>query len=207
MRETVYKGKRRIIIDPGEYYVTTDDEYISTLLGSCVAACLWDPINHVVGMNHFLLANKRYSHNTAVIASEAGRYGINAMELLINAMLHKGAKKHNIRAKAFGGGNVIKNSITGDNFFAVGEVNSRFISEFSINEHIPMESSHLGGDSGRLIHFDASDFSVYMKRIEITADQKIISEERRLYREQLNEHDREEHDKVKPGEAGSIQYW
>jgi len=81
-------------------------------------------------MNHFLLSNRRYAKNLPVCLSEAGRYGIHAMELLINEMLQKGAKRGNLRAKAFGGGTMHGVSTTQDNFFCVGEVNVRFIREF-----------------------------------------------------------------------------
>ncbi len=201
-------GKKRIIIDPGEYYVTRDNIILSTLLGSCVAACLWDPVNRVIGMNHFLLANRRYAQEMPVIVSEAGRYGIHAMEMLINTMLGKGASRGHLRAKAFGGGNVLKNITAGDSFFAVGDVNSRFIIEFLRNENIPLETQHLGGDFGRVIHFDAIDYSVYMKRIETGVDQKkLVEEEKQYFRKEIAEHDREEKSKVSQGEAGSIQYW
>ena len=103
-----YQGLPRIIIDPGESYVTKKDEIISTLLGSCVAVCLYDPVNRVIGMNHFLLAQQHSAHNAALLGSEGGRYGIHAMELLINQMLKQGAQRIHLKAKAFGGGDVLK---------------------------------------------------------------------------------------------------
>ena len=109
MKVSTFKGLKRFTIDPGEYHVASGNVVISTLLGSCVAACLWDPVKRLIGMNHFLLANQRYSKSLSVIQSEAGRYGIHAMELLINAMLKAGADRANLQAKAFGGGNVLQN--------------------------------------------------------------------------------------------------
>jgi chemotaxis protein CheD len=200
------KGRKRVIIDPGEYHVTNDNIILSTLLGSCVAACIWDPVNRVIGMNHFLLANRRYAQEMPVIVSEAGRYGIHAMELLINSMLRKGANRKLLRAKAFGGGNVLRNVAAGDSFYAVGDVNSRFIIEFLRNENIPLETQHLGGDFGRIIHFDAHDYSVYMKRIETGAEKQLVEEEKQYFRKEIAEHEREEKAKVDQG-AGSIQYW
>lgn len=207
MRTTNHKGRKRITLDPGEFYASPDNDVIlSTLLGSCVSTCLWDPVNHVFGMNHFLLANRRYAQQMPVIVSDAGRYGINAMEMLINAMLAKGANRRHFRAKAFGGGNVLKSVPGTDDFFAVGDVNSRFIIEFLQNENIPLDSQHLGGNFGRVIHFDGHDFSVYMKRIEQSTVNKVVEEERQYFRKEIAEHDREEAAKVKQG-AGSIQYW
>ena len=102
-----FKHTNRIIIDPGEFYVSNKQEVISTLLGSCVAACLYDPVNKVIGMNHFLLAYKHHSFDKPVIESEEGRYGLQSMELLINGMMAKGASRLNIKAKCFGGGDVL----------------------------------------------------------------------------------------------------
>ena len=187
MRTLVENGKKRVVIDPGEYYVTNEDLVISTLLGSCVSACLWDSVNRVAGMNHFLLAEKHYSKDTPLMASEAGRYGINAMELLINAMLRKGAKKHLIRAKAFGGGNVLTNSYKGQSHFDIGNINSRFIIDFLANENIPIDTYHLGGDFGRVIHLTSSDFSVYMKRIGTTAEQVLVRKEKEYLKSELSQ--------------------
>ena len=191
MKESSHGQVRRIIIDPGEYFVSKDRLIISTLLGSCVSACLWDPVNRVVGMNHFLLAHKRYRLKGDVLGSEAGRYGIHSMELLVNSMLSQGAKRNLIRAKAFGGGNVIGGG-SHDNFFAVGSVNVRFIREFLDNEGIPLEKEHLGGTFGRIIHFHSEDFSVYMKRIEQRRQEKVLSEERHYWLSEISHHERDE---------------
>lgn len=208
MRVSAHNGKKRVVIDQGEYYTTAKDEIISTLLGSCVACCLWDPVQRIIGMNHFLLANRRYSKSLPVIVSDAGRYGIQSMELLINKMLKMGAKRQLLKAKAFGGGNVLKSHFNGDPFFAVGEVNSRFIREFLDNENIPLVASHLGGEHGRVIHFDASDFSVYMKRIESATERELIAEEKQYFDQQIREHSRDEAEVVNKNiDDGHIRIW
>jgi chemotaxis protein CheD len=162
----VTKGKiEYITIHPGEYYVSDKDVVISTLLGSCIAACLYDPINRISGMNHFLLSNKRYARNMPVCITEAGRYGIHAMEMLINGMLKLGAKRENLRAKAFGGGSLLPSTNRTDNFLCVGEVNCRFIVEFLKNDGIPLIASDLGGDRGRVIRFSSDDYSVRRRKI------------------------------------------
>lgn len=175
-----YQGLPRIIIDPGESYVTKKDEIISTLLGSCVAACLYDPVNRVIGMNHFLLAQQHNAHNAALLASEGGRYGIHAMELLINQMLRQGAQRIHLKAKAFGGGDVLKlgNELRGGQ--SIGAVNCEFIKTFLKTEHIPLVASGLGGHIGRNIFFLASDFSVYVKRIEHDEELAIVNQEKRF---------------------------
>ncbi|MEE7627212.1 chemotaxis protein CheD [Methylobacter sp. Wu8] len=175
-----YQGLPRIIIDPGESYVTKKDEIISTLLGSCVAACLYDPVNHVIGMNHFLLAQQHAAHNAALLGSEGGRYGIHAMELLINQMLKQGAQRIHLKAKAFGGGDVLKlgNELRGGQ--SIGAVNCEFIKTFLRTERIPLIASALGGPIGRNIFFLASDFSVYVKTIERSEEQAVIKQEKRF---------------------------
>jgi chemotaxis protein CheD len=193
LRVVRHANLNRIVIDPGEYYVSKENLIISTLLGSCVSACLWDPIHRVVGMNHFLLAHKRYQQDGHIIESEAGRYGIHSMELLINSMLKLGAQRRLLRAKAFGGGNVLPTTAGGnDNFYAVGEVNSRFIREFLDSENIPLDKSHLGGKIGRVIHFHSMDYSVYMKRIEHQREVQVIEQEHRYWEREIRQHDQEE---------------
>ena len=99
----------RVTIEPGEYYSCANATVLSTLLGSCVAACLYDPTRKIIGMNHFMLSNSRYSRDMPIHVSEAGRYGIHAMELLINDMMAKGTDRSKLRAKIFGGASVIGN--------------------------------------------------------------------------------------------------
>jgi chemotaxis protein CheD len=183
-----YHGQPRIIIDPGESYVTRKDEIISTLLGSCVAVCLYDPINHVMGMNHFLLARQHPAHNTALLASEEGRYGIHAMELLINQMLKLGAERDNLKAKAFGGGDVLKLGNRTRGGASIGAINCEFITTFLKTEHIPLVASSLGGQIGRNIFFLAHDFSVYVKKIEHTEELTVIKLEQRFLKKKSNVH-------------------
>ncbi len=173
---------------------------LSTLLGSCVAVCLYDPVVHVMGMNHFLLANPRYDRNKPVIESEAGRYGLQSMELLINGLLQQGALRHRLQAKAFGGGNVVQSLSGADSFFAVGSVNVRFVREFLHNESIPLLAMDLGGDYGRQIHFDGSDYSVYMRKISTSQTLSIEREEKRHWRKSLAEHQREK-------EQPKVEFW
>ena len=166
-----YQGLPRITIEVGESYVTEKkEEIISTLLGSCIAACLYDPVNHIIGMNHFLLVQQHSTHNTNLLSSEAGRYGIHAMELLINKMLKHGAQRTHLKAKAFGGGDVLKLSNELHGGKSIGTVNCEFIKTFLNTEHIPLVSFDLGGNTGRNIFFLAKDFSVYLKRIEPTEE-------------------------------------
>ena len=146
--------------------MTDQDAILSTLLGSCISACLYDPINKVMGMNHFLLKSSGYNKKDSLSLSDAGRYGVHAMELVVNGMLKLGAKRKYLKAKVFGGGNVLSSGIENDNYLSVGDQNVRFIREYLNTENIPMEKFDLGGDYGRIIHFYASDHSVDVKRIK-----------------------------------------
>jgi len=145
-------------------------------------------------MNHFLLSNKRYAKGMPLCITEAGRYGIHAMELLINGMLKLGAKRSNIRAKAFGGGAVLQSVNQRDNFFCVGEVNSRFILEFLKNDKIPLVSSDLGGNTGRVIQFLSSDFSVMVRKIHQRASLKVVKEEKDFWKHSIKAQEKKKQD-------------
>lgn len=163
------KRHKKITIGPGEYYATDKKVIISTLLGSCVSACLYDPYNRIIGMNHFMLSGRYHRRDVPFYVTDAGRYGVHSMELLINEMMKLGADRSKLHAKAFGGGSVLMadDSVNCD-FFAIGDVNAQFIMEFLQNEKIPLISSDLGGVSGRVIYFDARDFSVHVRKIKRT---------------------------------------
>ena len=158
---------------------------MTTVLGSCVSACLYDPVNQVAGMNHFLLSNKRYSKEMPVCATEAGRYGVHAMELLINKMLAAGGNKKYIKAKAFGGGQVMNLDNATPPFLCVGEINCRFILEFLKNENIPLVTSSLGGRKGRVLRFYTHDHSVYIKHLNPSRVYKTFLREMGYWETQL----------------------
>jgi chemotaxis protein CheD len=182
---------KKVVLKPGEHFVSAETGVVvSTLLGSCIAACLYDPVRRIVGMNHFLLANHRYSRETPVCLSEAGRYGIHSMELIINGMMKMGAGRQRIRAKVFGGSSMLTGSGTPGNFACVGEVNCRFIVEFLRNDGIPLISSDLGGSRGRIILFDSMDYSVYVRKIKEIVP-KVIDREQRYWSHAIRVHERD----------------
>ena len=187
MKSVPFKQTQRVIIDPGEFYVSRQVEVISTLLGSCVAACLFDPVNRVFGMNHFLLAYRHHAQNMPIIESEEGRYGVYAMELLINDMMKLGANKQHIKAKCFGGGNVLKLREDRENRETVGDVNVLFIKEFLKKESIPILGACLGGNIGRNVHFVGSDYSVFIKKIDRIQQQNLEKEERRYWKKNVDQ--------------------
>ncbi|WP_432698342.1 chemotaxis protein CheD [Marinobacterium sp. YM272] len=180
---------KRITLHPGDLHVSSDPAItLSTLLGSCVSACLYDPVNGVFGMNHFLLAAKSYTGAAFSFESQSGRYGINAMELLINDMLAMGAIRSQLKAKVFGGANVLS-SLSGG-VFAIGDVNARFITSYLQNEKIPVVASDLGGARGRQIHFQGADFSVFVKLLGQENAHQVISRERHYLDKAIHEQER-----------------
>lgn len=184
----------RVLVQPGEHAVAGGEVVLSTLLGSCVAACLYDPINKVVGMNHFLLASRRYVPDPSSILSEPGRYGVLAMELLINDMLKLGAVKRNLQAKVFGGGKVLGALNKKNRFSNVGEVNGRFVREFLEQERIPLVAARLGGENGVMIHFFSSDYSVYLRKIGQNQITKVTAQERLLRAKYIDKQSATSHD-------------
>lgn len=136
---------KRVHIIQGEYKVVTDpDVVLSTILGSCVAACMRDPVAGVGGMNHFLLPG---SAGAMASGGDATRYGVHLMELLINGLLKKGARRDRLEAKIFGGAKTIAS------FSNVGEQNAAFAVQFLKDEGIPIVGSSTGGEHGRKLEF------------------------------------------------------
>lgn len=159
------------IIHPGEFCSSTDDLIISTILGSCVSVVLFDPDRQCGGMNHFMLAQEGQNH--LHFEETTGRYGIHAMELLINDMMKRGSQKSSFQAKVFGGGHVIK---TG-NHNAIPETNINFALDFLQNEKIPVISQDTGGDTGRKIFLFSQTGQVLLKRFTGSLASKAAEEE------------------------------
>lgn len=137
-------GLRPVHVVQGEHYVTDDpDAVLTTILGSCVAACLRDPVAGVGGMNHFLLPGG----DRPRADSEQVRYGVHAMELLVNALLAKGARRERLEAKLFGGARLIKGLTD------VGALNADFAEDFLRKEGLNHVGGSLRGESGRRIQF------------------------------------------------------
>lgn len=156
-------------IQPGEFYATAEDEVIVTVLGSCISACLLDPVGLVGGMNHFMLPEDRNRETRDVFF--AARYGGVAMELLINELLRLGARKDRLVAKVFGGGRVMKGM--GD----VGARNIEFVLRFLAQESIPIWSEDIAGDYARKIYFFPHTGQVLMRRIERLHNDTLLDRE------------------------------
>jgi chemotaxis protein CheD len=163
---------------PGEYYVTRENELITTVLGSCVSACIRDRDLGVGGMNHFMLpetnADKLKQGNEAVLGN-ANRYGNYAMEHLINTILSNGGKRKNLEVKVFGGGKIIP-TLTD-----VGIKNIEFVLSYIDAEGLKLISQDLGDVYPRKIVFFPATGKVRMKKIRELHNETIIQRERQYF--------------------------
>lgn len=163
--------RQAVKILPGEYYVTNGDKMIVTVLGSCVAVCLRDKVIGIGGMNHFLLPND--GSNETGLLTESARYGVYAMELLINHLLKMGANRARMEAKVFGGGNVLR-GLTVNN---VGQRNAEFVLDYLHNERIPIVAKDLLDEFPRKVYFFPDTGKVLVKKIKSLHNTTIIDRE------------------------------
>ncbi|MCB8874941.1 chemotaxis protein CheD [Acidisoma silvae] len=141
-------GASRIHVVQGEQHVSNHpDAMLTTILGSCIAACLWDPVSGYGGMNHFLLPGVDSRPPDARDAGPSARYGAHAMELLVNALLAAGARRQNLRAKLFGGARMIQGLTD------IGHLNADFAETFLRTEGITFDGGSLRGQFGRRVQF------------------------------------------------------
>lgn len=150
--------KNQISINIGEYRASREPAVIRTLLGSCVAVCLFDPVKRIGGMNHILLPGKADMKHF----DQSARYGINAMELLINSMMALGGDRSRLFAKLFGGAHVVS-AILREN--GMGQKNTAFAIEFLQKEKTRVFSKDVGGTDSRKIFFHTDTGDVFVKRI------------------------------------------
>jgi chemotaxis protein CheD len=138
-------GAKRLHVVQGEYAVSDDPSVMmGTILGSCVAACVRDPLAGVGGMNHFLLPGDKEASTSD---PHALRYGVQSMELLLNAVYRMGARRERLEVKLFGGARVI------DGLSDVGQQNASFAERFLQAEGITLRGGSLRGEQARRIQF------------------------------------------------------
>jgi chemotaxis protein CheD len=167
---------------PGEFYVSQQpDEVIVTILGSCVSACIRDPLAGIGGMNHFMLPEGgKQSWNGE---SESARYGNFAMEKLVNELLKAGCSRSSLEVKVFGGANVIRSQT------AVGSDNSEFILEYLKAEGLRCSVHDLGSHFPRRIHYYPVSGRVVRRFLNNGAVSDIASEERNYARRLSSQND------------------
>ena len=153
---------------PGEYFVSNEDLVIMTVLGSCISACIWDGKARAGGMNHFMLPE-------GDSVDGFGRYGSYAMELLINEMLKKGARRESMQAKVFGGAQVMAGFTT----MNVGERNTKFVLDYLAAEHIPVVSQDVLDIHPRKVCFFPVSGKALVKRLAHSHPETLAVEERK----------------------------
>lgn len=160
---------------PGEFYVSGVGEIISTVLGSCVSACVRDPVLRIGGMNHFMLplhgGHSDVAWEGAPISSET-RYGNWAMEYLINELLKAGAVRNRLEVKVFGGGQVLANMTN------VGAKNIHFVEEYLHKEGMNIAAKDMGGTHPRKVLYFSDTGKVLVKRITRVSNDTIEARER-----------------------------
>lgn len=156
---------------PGEYYFTPKDMLIVTVLGSCVAACIRDRVTGIGGMNHFMLPDGGSDPDSPVSVSM--RYGTYAMEVLINDLLKAGAKRENLEAKVFGGGNVLR----GFTAINVGARNAQFVIEFLRVEGIRVVAEDLNDIHPRKVYFFPRNGKVLVKKLKQLNNNTLVNRE------------------------------
>ena len=161
---------------PGEYYVTTHAELITTVLGSCVSACIRDPVFGIGGMNHFMLPlNNRHDVVHASDLDSAARYGNFAMEKLINSILANGGRREHLEFKLFGGGRIIRNMSLMD----IGRRNIEFVRDYLATEGFGIAAEDLGGPYPRKVVYDPLQGRAQVKKLRSLHNDTIVRRERR----------------------------
>ncbi len=162
---------------PGEYYVTREDEAICTVLGSCISACVRDPVKNVGGMNHFMLPEDASSGPNNWLDPSIGlatRYGSYAMESLVNDLLKLGALRERLEIKVFGGGRVLSGMTD------VGARNIAFVRGYIEIEGLRIAAQDLGGTQPRKVVYFPASGRVRMRLLR-PVENRIISHHEQLY--------------------------
>lgn len=165
---------------PGEYYVTRGRELITTVLGSCISACITDKNHGFGGMNHFMLPQHTRGDSptwAGTTVNAATRYGNYAMEHLINDILSHGGRREHMELKVFGGGKVLS-SMTD-----VGQRNIDFTEGYIRSERLKLIGEDVGDIFPRKVLYDPSNGRVWVKKLRSLHNNTIVERERRYMHE------------------------
>lgn len=159
-------------VGPGEYYVTDQDMMITTVLGSCISACIRDTKTGMGGMNHFMLPDNQVQSRDGQIP-ESMRYGSYAMEVLLNELIKNGVQHENLEAKIFGGGRVMRDMA----LMNIGERNANFVRKFLKDEGIRIVAEDLNDIYSRKVYFFPRTGKVFVKKLDYSRQQTVIKRE------------------------------
>jgi chemotaxis protein CheD len=163
---------------PGEYYVTRNDEAITTVLGSCISACIRDPVMRLGGMNHFMLPEENSSPDLRTSVGLATRYGSNAMESLINDVLKLGGLRERLEIKIFGGGRVLA-AMTD-----IGARNIEFVRDYLSTEGLRPNAQDVGGELPRKVVYFPTEGRVRVRKLR-PIENRGVSDREKLYLDSL----------------------
>ena len=164
----------RVRVYTGDVAASMRPATLDALLGSCVAVCLYDPRLRAGGMNHILLPGGCQD-------CTGTRFGVHAMEMLINEMMKQGADRRRFVAKAFGGANVLPGLVTA----TIGDDNANFVREFLATERIPLIAERLGGNHAVHLHFNTDTGKAVVRTVDGSRLPKIIHAETSYWRSHL----------------------
>lgn len=163
-------GVQAVKLLPGEYYVTSEDIVLTTVLGSCVSACVRDSTAGIGGMNHFMLPDE--ADPSSRDAAAAMRYGTYAMEVLLKELFKSGAKRERLEAKVFGGGAVLANMT----MLNIGERNADFVLRYLQEERIRMAAQDLRGKLPRRINYFPLTGRVTVRKLRQQDDALLVQQ-------------------------------
>ena len=167
-------GLMVVNVHAGDCYVSgATDEIGATVLGSCISACIRDPLLKIGGMNHFLLPGEAASQN------ESARFGAFAMEQLINEILKRGGKRERLEVKIFGGGNVIASSAL------VGTKNINFVKQYLLREDMQIVAEHVGGKWPRKVRYQPNTGKAMVRVLQRDDDFVRVRREEEQYRTKI----------------------
>ena len=151
------RAEREVTLYIGGVHASHEPIVIKTLLGSCIAVCLHDPVAHVGGMNHFMLPYGPDGRD-----EDASRFGVHAMDRLIAAAMKVGGDRRRFVAKVFGGAHVLR---VRRSHSTVPEQNIEFVRKFLEAEGFPVLNTDVGGDEPRHVHFHTATGRAFIKRV------------------------------------------
>lgn len=153
-------------VKPGEFYVANDEVVITTVLGSCISACVFDDEMKLGGLNHFMLPNIPGQTEIRCL-----RYGLFAMEQLINEMMKLGCTRQRMQVKVTGGGDMLGGDVN------IGEQNIAFIQQYLLDEKLQLVSQDVGGDRARKVAYFPTTGRMLVNKLSHRDDQQLIKEE------------------------------
>jgi chemotaxis protein CheD len=167
---------------PGEFYVSTQEEVVSTVLGSCVSACIHDARRGIGGMNHFMLPEPLGARDDwSSTVGRAARYGSDAMEQMINVILREGGQRADLQVKIFGGGRVMAQMTD------VGRRNIEFVQRYIVTEKLNLLASDLGDVYPRQVQFFPLSGRVRVRQLRRQDDLALVAGERSYLKRLAND--------------------